>query len=333
MFQTIKLFIIYFIFSFNLIAKPSTLTVYTIKNIMSPHHGFAQELAKKFEKEQNVSLKFVVFNSSADLLMRLKLENSKTKADVILGLDYYHMEDAKDLDLFLDHGLATSALKFPILWGEEKFLPYEYGYLCFLYKEQEISHPPKNFEDMVNNPDIKLLIPNPYTSIPGFGLVLWLKDLQGSKASKTWRRLKPRIISITKNWSQAYTLFQKGEGNVMLSYTNAALHLAHLGKKGFAVALFEDGQYLQSSLIAVIKTSKHTTLGIKFLETMLDPQMQTIISKKTWMYPVTTSPQIKMLTDSYIHIETARTIHPKVATMNRRTWVKEWRNALSKSPA
>lgn len=320
-------FIIFFIFSFDANAKIPTINVYTIKNIMSLEYGFAKELKELFEKKNNAKLNFIVFNSSSDLLMRLKLEDKKTKADVVIGLDYYYMEDAKDLNLFMEHEIDASGLNFPIPWGEEKFLPYEYGYLSFLYKKDKIKNPPKNFEDISKSNEIKLVISNPYTSIPGFGLVLWLKEIYGSKSSRIWNKIKPRIVSITKSWSQAYTLFHKGEANMMLSYTNDANHLKENGKLGFEVALFDDGQFLQCSVVGIINKTKYKKESIELLKTILETSLQEKAMKKTWMYPVNGKNK------NCKKVKTTRSLHPKVVSLNRRPWVKEWRNALSKLPA
>lgn len=328
--RTLTSLIIYFICSFNLVARPAEVTIYTIKSVMSPSHGFAQELSEKFERKHQATLKYVVFNSSADLLLRLKIEGEKTKADVVLGLDYYQLEEAKDLGIFEDYPpeLLTD-LTLPVAWGEGELFPYEYGYLGFLYKVAELPDPPKSFEELLRAPDVRLVIPAPYTSIPGFGLVLWVKEIFAAQAPKVWRQLRPKIVATTKSWSQAYALFHKGEANMVLSYTNDALHMAHVGQKGMAMALFEEGHFFQSTLMGVVRGSGLGALGVEVMKLMLTPDMQKRIANKSWMYPVVSTD----LPTSYPPIEITRTIHPKVAAMNRSAWAKEWRSALSKLPA
>ena len=58
------------------------------------------------------------------------------------------------------------------------------------------------------------------------GLLLWIKSVYGDKAIDYWRELQPKILTVTKGWSEAYALFLDGEADMVLSYTTSpAYHL------------------------------------------------------------------------------------------------------------
>ena len=53
------------------------------------------------------------------------------------------------------------------------------------------------------------MIEDPRTSTPGLGLLLWVRELYGDRAPEAWQKLKPRILTVSKGWSEAYGLFLK----------------------------------------------------------------------------------------------------------------------------
>ena len=47
-----------------------------------------------------------------------------------------------------------------------------------------------------------------------------------TRRADVWRKLKPRILTVSKSWDEAYGLFLKGEAPLVLSYTTSpAYHI------------------------------------------------------------------------------------------------------------
>ena len=87
---------------------------------------------------------------------------------------------------------------------------------------------------------------DPRTSTPGLGLVLWMKSVYGDGASEAWKKLSPRILTVTPGWSEAYGLFTKGEAEMVLSYTTSpAYHEIAEGSQRYKAAAFSEGHYMQ----------------------------------------------------------------------------------------
>ena len=91
------------------------------------------------------------------------------------------------------------------------------------------------------------MIEDPRTSAPGLGFLLWMREVYGDGAPAAWRRLRPRIVTIAKGWSEAYGLFLKGEADMVLSYsTSPAYHVGAEKKTNYKAAPFAEGHYLAS---------------------------------------------------------------------------------------
>lgn len=45
--------------------------------------------------------------------------------------------------------------------------------------------------------------------------------MYGDKAPAAWQQLAKKTVTVTKGWSEAYGLFLKGEGDLVLSYTTS----------------------------------------------------------------------------------------------------------------
>ena len=65
----------------------------------------------------------MAFDNNGTLFNRVRLEGKKIKADVVLGLDSYQIEDAQKLNIFEPNKVDLSQLRLPIKWENKTFLP------------------------------------------------------------------------------------------------------------------------------------------------------------------------------------------------------------------
>ena len=81
----------------------------------------------------------------------------------------------------------------------------------------------------------------------------------------------------------------------------------------------------------MLKTSKNPALAKRFLTFMLSPAFQDQIPTKNWMFPVgkTSKPLpaefAKLVKPAKLLIQS-----PQTVAKNRKDWIREWRNAMSK---
>ena len=160
------------------------LTVYTYNSFVSDW-GPGPQVKKAFEAECACRIDFVGVEDGVVLLSRLRLEGASSKADVVLGLDTNLTAEAAATGLFAPHGLDLSALKLPIEWKDQDFVPYDFGYFAFVWDTTRLKNPPKSLADLVGGGGTeKILIEDPRSSTPGLGLLLWIKQVYGDRAAR-----------------------------------------------------------------------------------------------------------------------------------------------------
>lgn len=310
-----------------------TLTVYTYESFTS-EWGPGPVVKEAFEKTCDCELNFVALDSSTGILSRVQLEGESTRADVVLGLDTNLMAMAEDTGLLEPSGVDTSALALPIEWDSEVFVPFDYGYFAFVYDTEQLPEPPTSFDELINAPDdLKIIIQDPRTSTPGLGLLLWMKSVYGDAAAEKWEALQPKILTVTKGWSEAYfSLFLAGEAPMVLSYsTSPGYHMAIDETEQYQAAAFDEGHYLQVEVAALLKSSKNKELGRQFLSFMLSPEFQTAIPLTNVMYPATDIGDA--LPEAFTRlIEPSETllIDPATVRDEGKAWVNEWLDATTR---
>jgi len=317
--------------SMNTLAAKPILTVYTYDSFISDW-GPGPQVKKAFEKQCDCTLKLVGLEDGVSLLTRLKLEGGNTQADIVLGIDTNLTSEARATGLFKPHNLTMNDTSLPHAWNDEYFLPYDYGYFAFVYNRELLKNPPSSLKELVEDPDApEILIQDPRTSTPGLGLLLWIKKIYGSEADKAWAKLSPRIVTVSKGWSEAYGLFLKGEAPMVLSYTTSpAYHIITEKDERFAAARFSEGHYQQIEVAGLIKTSKQKELAHEFLVFMQSAKFQTIIPTTNWMYPAAL--EASKLPEGYsalIDPSPALLFNDRVIAANRKQWVNDWLDVMS----
>ncbi len=308
---------------------PPVLTVYTYSSFVSDW-GPGPAIKKAFEAECACKLNFVATEDGVVLLSRLRLEGASSPADVVLGLDTNLTAEAAATGLFAPHGMDLGALRLPFAWRDADFVPYDFGYFAFVYDSTKVKNPPRSLADLVGgSTSDKILIEDPRSSTPGLGLLLWIKQVYGDQAPAVWRKLKPRILTVSKSWDEAYGLFLKGEAPLVLSYTTSpAYHIIEEKKTQYAAADFPEGQYLQVEVAGVTAHAPHPELAHKFLAFMVSSKFQNVIPTTNWMFPVT--PVTGGLPSAFPSLpKKSLMIAPEDVAAHRKAWVDEWLAAMS----
>ena len=310
-------------------AKP-VLTVYTYDSFAADW-GPGPAVKKAFEADCACELKLVALEDGVSLLNRLRMEGKNSKADVVLGLDNNLLEAATQTRLFAPSGIPTDAVKIPGGWSNETFVPFDYGWFAFVYDKTKLPNPPKSLKELVESDEKwRVIYQDPRTSTPGLGLLLWMQKVYGDKAPEAWQKLAAKTVTVTKGWSEAYGLFLKGEGDLVLSYTTSpAYHVIEEKKDQYAAANFSEGHYLQVEVAARTAASKQPELAEKFLRFMLTPAFQNTIPTGNWMYPVT---DIALPDGFEQQAKPATTLEftSKQVADRRQTWINVWLRAISR---
>lgn len=310
-------------------AKP-TLTVYTYDSFAADW-GPGPVVKKAFEADCNCELKLVALEDGVSLLNRLRMEGKNSKADVVLGLDNNLIEAASQTHLFAKSGVATDAVNVPGGWNNDTFVPFDYGWFAFVYDKTKLQNPPKSLKELVESPQKwRVIYEDPRTSTPGLGLLLWMQKVYGDQTPEAWKQLATKTVTVTKGWSEAYGLFLKGEGDLVLSYTTSpAYHIIEEKKEQYAAASFSEGHYLQVEVAARTAASKQPELAEKFLKFMVSPAFQNAIPTGNWMYPVT-HVSLPAGFDTLVKPQTSLQYTPHEVASQRADWISAWQRAVSR---
>jgi thiamine transport system substrate-binding protein len=309
-----------------------TLTVYTYSSFAG-EYGPGDTIKQNFEAVCACTLRWIETEDAGTLLARLRLEGNSTSADIVLGLDTNLVTAARGSGLFAPHGLDLSDLALPVAWTDDTFVPFDWGWFAFVYDSERLATPPTSFAELVADPDgPTIIVEDPRTSSPGLGLLLWVKEVFGDHADEAWAALAPRIVTVTRGWSEAYGLFLEGEADMVLSYTTSpAYHIAVENEARYRAAIFDEGHMMQVEVAAMVAGTDQPELAQQFLQFMIGDGFQSAIPEGNWMYPAVTPatglpPEFAELSEPPISFLMA----PDQVQANRAAWIDEWLAAMTR---
>ena len=309
-------------------AQAADLTVYTYDSFNSDW-GPGPKLEAAFEKQCGCDLEFVTADDGVSILNRLRIEGDKAKADVVVGIDDSLMEITRDMGLVAEHGQSLEGLEPSLNWTDTEFAPVDFGYFSFIYDSSKIDKPATSLKELVES-DAKVIYQDPRTSTVGQGLLLWMKSVYGDKTDEAWKQLAQNTVTVTKGWSEAYSMFLKGESDYVLSYTTSpAYHIVAEEKTQYKAAKFSEGHTSQIELAAVLKSSKNQELSKKFVGFLLSEEAQKILPVTNWMLPVRAGIELPEAFSTLVQPKRIGFTPAEVAE-SRKVWVKEWRKSAAK---
>ena len=266
-------------------AAQERLVVYTYDSFVT-EWGPGPKIEAAFEAVCGCDVEFVAAGDGAALLGRLQLEGDGTEADVVLGLDANLVAAATETGLFAPHGIVAET-DVPGGWEDPLFLPYDWGWFAFVHDKRRLAEAPASFEALIAAPEeVTIVIQDPRSSTPGLGLLLWVQKAYGERAPEIWEALAPRIVTVTKGWWEAYSMFLEGEAMMALSYTTSpAYHAIAEGDDTKAAAIFEEGHYMQVEVAGMLAGTDRPELARRFMDFILEEGFQEAIPETNWMYP------------------------------------------------
>ena len=308
------------------VAETPVLTIYTYDSFVSDW-GPGPAVEAAFEATCGCDLQMVGTGDGAALLARLKLEGSRTDADIVMGLDTNLTAAAADTGLF-DPISVTANYAVPGGWDDPLFVPFDWGYFAFVQNVGLQS--PKNFRALADS-DLKIVIQDPRSSTPGLGLLMWVKAAYGNDAADIWADLSDNIVTVTAGWSEAYGMFLEGEADMVLSYTTSpAYHTIAEGDASKSFAVFDEGHYMQIEVAGKLASSDQSALADQFLQFMVSDTFQSIIPTTNWMFPaVTPAAGLPEKFPKALSAAQSLIFSPREAADLRNAALAEWQAVLS----
>lgn len=271
-------------------AKASAkLTVYAYDSF-SGKGSLGEKIRSRFESETKAKLEIVPFGSSGEALNQVVLEGDKTRADLVIGIDNGLLPRALKTTLFDDFKSSLTATRSFVVGGVQSWVPFDYGYLAFVYDEKR--HQPKphtTLKTLAQDKRLikKIAIEDPRTSSIGRLFLIWTYHETGDNGFREfWKGLSPCLLTIAPGWSGAYSLFSQKEADLVLSYTTSpAYHIEFEKTYTIRAMLFPHGHMRQVEGVMLVKRSLNKDLAHRFVEILLSPEIQSAIALTNFMYP------------------------------------------------
>lgn len=276
------------LFSATVMAQtPQSVNVYSYDSFTS-EWGAGPKVKQDFEKAHpQCVVNYTPFESGGVLLNRVRLEGKKTKADVVLGLDNFSMEQAAQTALFAPNKVDLNQLDLPMKWDNNTFLPFDFGNYAFVYDKTKLQNPPKSLKELVSRQDLRVIYQDPRTSSVGRGLLVWMNAVYpADQIQAAWQDLSKHTVTVGKGWSDTYGAFLKGESDLVLSYSTSPLYHQLVEKKdNYAATNFAEGHITQVELAARV-AGHHNQCADDFMAFLISPTAQKHIVTANVMLPV-----------------------------------------------
>ncbi|MBN6066978.1 thiamine ABC transporter substrate binding subunit [Aggregatibacter actinomycetemcomitans] len=311
--------------------QKESVNIYTYDSFTSDW-GAGPKLKQAFEQKfPRCVVNYMPFESGGTLFNRVRLEGHKTKADIVLGLDNFVLDEAKKSKLFDVNKVDLSKLSLPSQWTDNSFLPYDFGTYAFVYDKNKLKNPPKSLKELVEREDLRVIYQDPRTSSVGRGLLVWMNAVYpAEQVAQAWQQLAKHTVTVGKGWSDTYGAFLKGEADLVLSYSTSPLyHQLFENKDNYAATEFTEGNLTQVELAARIAEHKNQCAD-QFMDFLITPEAQKHIVTANVMLPVIHAPvkphfdalKEKLLRQSFLN---ASNVTPEAL----RSWISQWQTTLT----
>ncbi|HOE90647.1 MAG TPA: thiamine ABC transporter substrate binding subunit [Candidatus Cloacimonadota bacterium] len=313
-------------------AADSVLTIYSYDSFAS--WGLGKEAIPEFERQNNCRVIMITAGDAGEILNRLILEKDQPVADVAIGIDNTFLLKAIEHDVFQTYKPNNLSLidQNTIFDTTFHLTPYDYGYFAFVYDSKKIKKVPKSFEELLSsNFKEKIILIDPRTSSPGKGLFLWSMAAFGEDGFEDfWKRIKPKVLTITSSWDEAYTAFLAGEVNMVLSYASSpAFHYEEDKSTRYQAFIPSEGGFKQVEGAGIVKNCNNPELAKKFIEYMLTEDFQKHVPLTQWMYPVL--PTVTLPEGfKYCPLPTHDLESPKSTDYFEEQWINKWLDIMTK---
>lgn len=252
--------------------------------------GPGPEIGSRFKEKTGIEVEFQDGGDAGLLLKKLEL----FPADVVIGFDQATVADAaqarpwKKLNEKVTADIVGELQPRVGRWMEEGFVPYDWAPMAFIYREGEIE-PPQSLDDLLDERFRgAIALQDPRMSTPGLQFLLWVVGEYGmDDGFKFLERLKSNVHSVSEGWSASYGLFTKRQAKMVFSYLTSPLyHILEENDRSYKAAIFRGGHVTQVEFVGVPESCKQCEDAEKFVNFMLEPEIQAVIMRKNFMLPV-----------------------------------------------
>ncbi len=313
--------------------KERGIIVYAYDSFVS-EWGLAPKISEQFTKETDITVNFVSRGDAIATFQaaRNHAADDPARPDVIIGIDNNMASQALSSGMFRSYVSPSQPhILSRFLTGmEDKLIPYDFGYLSFVYQEGGIL-PPESLEDLTDTRFANsIVLSDPRSSSTGLAFLFWTIVEYGDGYLDYWKRLQPSIMTIVDSWSTAYGLFTAGEAAVVLSYTTSPVYHAEFEDNyDIKATSFPEGNYLQVEYVGITSYAEHPEDAALFVDFLLSPEVQAEIPLTNIMYPVRSDIPMPASFSYAQSPEFPVVLSYQQIQENQKQWLSDWQDQMS----
>jgi thiamine transport system substrate-binding protein len=268
-----------------------SLFIYTSSSFAA-QWGAGPKLSALFEERCHCKVVYFDVSEGGLILQRLALEKSRSKADMVVGLDQLRLPEARTNFHWLNlpiKGVSWSE-RFPQQLIYPEFVPFDWAPMTFIYKKKDpITAWPQSLDDLLR-PEFQsqIALQDPRTSTAGLQFLFWVLSVKGvDEGFHYLQQLKPNVQSLSPSWSTAYGLFKRDLAKLVFSYvTSPVYHWQEEKDDSYQALSFREGHPFQLEYAAVLKGCHECGLAQDFVRFLLEPESQKLLMQGNYMLPV-----------------------------------------------
>ncbi len=318
--------------------EPITLTVMT-------HDSFAisEDLIRRFEDENNVSIQFVKSGDTGSALNKAILSKNNPLADVFYGVDNTFLTRALEAGIFeaYDSPMLEAIPDSFVIDLNHYALPVDYGDVCINYdksyfEENDLAIP-TTLEELTEPAYAGLLVTeNPATSSPGLAfLMATIAHFGDGEHLDYWEALAENGLVVVSDWETAYyTNFSGSSGQgpqpLVVSYgSSPAAEVifaeTELDEAPTASIIGAETCFRQIEFVGILKGTPHREMAEKFIDFMLSVPFQEDIPLQMFVFPVNPDADLPQAFKDHVQIpDQPASLSPEVIEENREKWIDDW---------
>lgn len=313
------------------------------------HDSFAvsESVIKKFEKDNNVKVNFILSGDAGSLLNQAILTKTSPVADVLYGVDNTFLSRALQADIFEIYQ-SSMLQKIPDEFKLDptyQVLPVDYGDVCINYDKAYFATRnlpvPQTLDDLLK-PEYSglLVVENPAVSSPGLAFLMATIVQYGEEGYLDyWQKLKDNDVVVVNDWSTAYyTNFSassgKGQQPLAVSYgTSPAAEVFFASSRPSeaptASLVGDNACFRQIEFVGILEGTQKRALAEKFIDFMLDKTFQEDMPLNMFVFPVNSQALLPEEFTLYVQVpEKPASLPSEQIAANRDRWIEAWRKVV-----
>lgn len=316
--------------------------------VVATHDSFVvpKPLVKAFEKKTGLTVKVLQQGDAGALTNKLVLTKDAPLADAVYGIDNTFASRAYDervLAPYTSKALPASAHQFalPAGSGGKALTPVDYGDVCVNVDEawfaQHDVPEPKTLDDLTKPAYRGLFVtPGATTSSPGLAFLLATIAAKGDGWKDYWSALMKNDAKVDAGWEDAYeTDFTAGGGKgdrpIVLSYSSSPPFTIPKGAHRPTTSALLDTCFRQVEYAGVLAGARNPQGAREFVDFMLSKGVQASLPDNMYVYPVDKAVKLPSEWAEFATVSPKPfTISPADITKNRTTWLRDWRDVVSR---